>query len=255
MIYFPAIAACKNGVRVTLLLIVTFAFSHCKTGRSASVQTAGPIRTLIVGGGASHDFNSWYKRADSITLSKEGFASVRYTSDISSVLDMLPQTDVLCLSNNQPMTDPKLRQAIFSFVESGKGLVLAHAATWYNWKDWPEYNSRLVGGGSRGHERYGNFDVNVVNRDHPITRNISENSFNVKDELYRMSTDSAGAGIEVLATATVPNTTTTYPILWVTKSQKGRIVGFTLGHDAEAHDKQVYQELLRNAVRWAAKRS
>jgi type 1 glutamine amidotransferase len=179
-------------------------------------------------------------------------ASVRYTSSIESVLDQLPEVDVLYLSNNQPMTDPRLRDAIFQFVNRGKGLVLAHAATWYNWKDWPEYNQKLVGGGSRGHEKYGNFDVSIVNSEHPITRDVTEKQFNLQDELYRMTPDSAGAGITVLARATVPNTSTTYPLLWVTNSQKGRIVGFTLGHDAQAHDRPVYQQLLRNAIKWAS---
>jgi type 1 glutamine amidotransferase len=207
---------------------------------------------LIVGGGSSHDFDRWYKGTDSATLSKDGFASVTYTSNIETILTQLPTLDVLYLSNNQPMTDPALRAAIFQFVNQGKGLLLAHAATWYNWKDWPEYNARLVGGGSRGHEKYGNFDVSITNANHPITRDVTEKQFNLKDELYRMIPDSTGAGIEVLAIATVPNSSTTFPSLWVTRSQKGRIVGFALGHDAEAHDRPVYQQLLRNAVKWAA---
>ena len=66
--------------------------------------------------------------------------------------------------------------------------------------------------------------------------------------------DSIGAGIEVLAIATVPGTQKTYPELWVTKNAKARIVGFTLGHVGESHDLPAYQTLLRNAVTWAARR-
>ena len=238
-----------------MLLFFCFSFTQCKVKSGASSAKSGSIRTLIVGGGSSHDFNRWYKQADSATLAKDGFASVTYTSDISSILEKLPSTDVLYLSNNQAMADPKLRQAIFDFVQQGKGLVLAHAATWYNWRDWPEYNKTLVGGGSRGHERYGNFDVKITNTTHPVIRGITETSFNIKDELYRMNRDSSGANIQVLAISTVPNTSTTYPAVWVTESQKGRIVCITLGHDAESHDKPVYQQLLRNAVQWAAGRS
>ena len=245
----------KHPWQYVLLIALIAFFPHCKTGASASKQGAGPIKTLIVGGGSSHDFNRWYKQADSATLAKDGFATVTYTSNIPSVQPMLSQIDVLYLSNNQPMADPQLRQAIFDFVKNGKGIVLAHAATWYNHRDWPEYNRQLVGGGARSHERYGAFDVQITNTDHPITRNISEKTFNIKDELYRVNRDSAGAAIQVLAIATVPNTTTTYPLLWVTRSDKGRIVCLTLGHDGEAHDKPVYQELLRNAIKWAAGKS
>jgi uncharacterized protein len=251
-----SISIVKNAWHYAFIFLVISFFTHCKTGGSASKQaSAGPIRTLIVGGGSSHDFNRWYKQSDSTTLATNGFATVTYTSNIPSVLSLLPQTDVLYLSNNQPMADPQLRQAIFDFVKNGKGVVLAHAATWYNHRDWPEYNKQLVGGGSRSHERYGNFDVRITDSNHPITKNISEKTFNIKDELYRMNIDSTGAPIKVLAIATVPNTTTTYPLLWVTSSEKGRIVCFTLGHDGEAHDKPVYQELLKNAIKWAAGRS
>ncbi|MEJ7740909.1 MAG: ThuA domain-containing protein [Chitinophagaceae bacterium] len=242
-----------NKVYRLLLFLSVCYLCGCSGGRSAAQKSTTGIRTLIVGGGSSHDFNRWYKQADSVTLSADGFASVTYTSGIDSIIPLLPQIDVLYLSNNQPMTDPNLRKAIFDFVESGKGLVLAHGATWYNWKDWPEYNAKLVGGGSTGHERYGNFDVSIVNANHPITQNV-EKTFNIKDELYRMKPDSTGPGLDVLAIATVPGSQTTYPLLWVTKHSKGRIVGFTLGHDGEAHDLPVYQTLLKNAIKWAARK-
>ncbi|MEJ7768923.1 MAG: ThuA domain-containing protein [Chitinophagaceae bacterium] len=245
----------KNNLPLAIFLFLNFLFLwSCSASKSSGgPKRSGSIRTLIVGGGSSHNFNRWYKQADSITLSRDGLATVTYTSGMDSVLTLLPQTDVLLLSNNQPMQDPNLRKAIFDFVESGKGLVIAHAGTWYNYKDWPEYNSMLVGGGTRGHEKYGSFDFTVTDPNHPITKNVAT-SFNLKDELYRMIPDSTGPGIQVLAVATIPGTQTRYPQLWVTKSNKARIVGFTLGHDGEAHDLPAYQSLLRNAVTWAAKR-
>ena len=245
----------RKTLPLAVFLFVSFLVMWSCSGSKSSVgqKKSGSIRTLIVGGGTSHNFARWYKQADSITLSRDGLATVTYTSGLDSILPLLPQTDVLFLSTNQAMQDPNLRKAIFDFVEAGKGLVIVHAGTWYNHKDWPEYNARLVGGGSRSHERYGSFDFTITNPNHPITKGVTT-SFNLKDELYRTVPDSTGAGIEVLAIATVPGTQTTYPELWVTKSAKGRIVGFTLGHDAESHDLPAYQTLLRNAVTWAAKR-
>ncbi len=88
------------------------------------------------------------------------------------VLSKMAGIDVLYLANNQPISDPATRKAIFDFVDAGKGLVLAHPAIWYNWKDWPEYNQKLVGGGSRGHNKYGPFDVTVTNQAHPIMKGV-----------------------------------------------------------------------------------
>lgn len=217
----------------------------------AKKPSKGGIRTLIVGGGSSHDFGRWFNKADTATLERDGLASVDYTDDISSVLSRLPELDVLYLSNNQPMTDPILRKAIFDFVDSGKGLVLVHPALWYNWKDWPEYNTKLVGGGTHTHDRYQEFEVTVVNKDHPITKGVDP-KFSLKDELYHFEPDSNGTPIQVLTRANLPGSDKTFDNLWVTQYPKGRVVCLALGHDAGSHDNPNYQTLLRNAVKWAA---
>lgn len=231
-------------MKIRLLIILLAA------GNLAFAQSGKTIRTLLVGGGASHDFDRWYRQADVATLEKDGFATVKYTDQIDSVLPFLPETDVLLLSNNQPMEDPDLRKAIFDFVKSGKGLVLAHAATWYNWEDWPEYNRQLVGGGSRGHNPYGEFEVRIVKR-HPVTKKVKK-PFTLEDELYHIETDPEGPGMEVLATGKAAGSDEIFPVLWISKQPGSRIVGFTLGHDAKSHDLPVYQTILKNAVKWAA---
>jgi type 1 glutamine amidotransferase len=237
-----------------LLLIVFFScfiLTSCQVeSNTGSANTKG-IRTLMVGGGSSHDFDRWYKQADAETLEKEGLATVNYTDDTDSIAHYLPNIDVLFLSNNQPINDPITREAIFNFVASGKGLVLGHAALWYNWADWPEYNNQLVSGGSRGHDPYGSFDVTITNPNHPITKDIPEN-FSLKDELYYFIPDSKGPGIEVLATASAEGSDKTFPSVFVVNHLKGRIVGLALGHDEESHNLDAYQNLLRNAVKWAA---
>lgn len=232
-------------LKLILLLIVTVNLGCAQSDKA--------IRTLIVGGGASHDFDRWYRQADVATLERDGLAAATYTDQIDSILPLLAGTDVLLLTNNQPMEDPALRKAIFEFVASGKGLVLAHAATWYNWKDWPKYNKQLVGGGSNGHNPYGEFDVSITEK-HPVTKNV-EKSFSLEDELYHIETDASGPGMEVLATGKAAGSDETFPVLWITPHPQGRIVGFTLGHDAKSHDLPVYQAILRNAVKWAVGKS
>lgn len=232
-------------MKIKLLFFLAAAF-----GAVSCTPSNETIQTLIVGGGASHDFDRWYRQADVTTLEKEGFAEVTYTDQVDSILSYLPETDVLLLTNNQPMEDPALRKAIFDFVAAGKGLVLAHAATWYNWEDWPEYNKELVGGGSRGHNPYGPFEVSIT-ASHPVTEGVTE-EFTLEDELYHIVTDPEGAGMEVLATGKAEGSDDTFPVLWITPHPEGRIVGFTLGHDAKSHDLPAYQAILRNAVRWAA---
>ncbi|HTG45549.1 MAG TPA: ThuA domain-containing protein, partial [Verrucomicrobiae bacterium] len=228
-------------------------------GGSAPAKTVakktipGSIKTLIVGGGSSHDFNRWFNHSDTATLEKGNLAAVEYTDDVTSVASRLSEFDVLYLSTNQELKDPKLKKAIFDFAAAGNGLVLVHPALWYNWKDWPEYNTKLVGGGARSHEKYQEFEVSIVDKTHPILKGVSEN-FSLKDELYHFQKDESGSGIQVLTRAHLPGSEKSYPNLWVTDSEKGRIVCLALGHDSSAHDNPNYQAILRNAVKWAAKK-
>ncbi len=205
---------------------------------------------LIVGGGSSHDFDRWFNQADCATLAAPGKVSVNYTARIDEVLPALKDVDVLYLSNNQPMTDPQLRRGIFDLADSGRGLLLVHPALWYNWADWPEYNRVLAGGGAHGHDKYGEFEVTVTNPGHPVMAGVP-GTFRISDELYHFEVDPKGAPIEVLAEGKNPVTGKTYPMVWIVKHPKARIVACALGHDAKAHELAAYQTLLRNAVNWA----
>ncbi|QCR24826.1 ThuA domain-containing protein [Pontibacter sp. SGAir0037] len=226
--------------------------SHAQSTKAAGKRTKA-IRTLIVGGGSSHDFDKWYKQADAETLRKDGLASVRYTDNTDSIAYYLPDVDVLYLTNNQPIKDPLVRKAIMDFVGAGKGLVMGHAALWYNWRDWPEYNQQLVSGGSRGHDPYGSFHVNVTNTKHPVTKGVTP-KFSLQDELYYYQQDNSGPGVEVLATASADGSDKVYPSVFVVNHGQSRVVGIALGHDEASHQLPAYQTLLRNAVKWAAKK-
>jgi type 1 glutamine amidotransferase len=211
------------------------------------------IKALMVGGGASHDFNRWYKGEDLKTLNADGLANVTYTDDPSTILAHLPTLDVLILSNNQPIPDDATRKAIFDFLNRGKGVVLLHAAIWYNWKDWPAYNQQIVGGGSRGHDKYGPFEMTVTQPKHPVMKGVPS-KFTLADELYYHKLDPDGAKVEVLATAQMAGKAESYPNIFTVAHAKGRIVGIGLGHDAASHELPAYQTILKNAVKWAAKK-
>lgn len=231
-----------------VILLVTLAFSY----GNSEVHAKNPIRVLMVGGGESHDFNTWYKGADVTTLEEGGFAQVTYVDDVSQIRTHLSATDVILLTNNQAIPDEATREAIFAHVKAGKGLVLAHAALWYNWSDWPEYNKDLVSGGSRGHDPYGLFTVKV-NKRHPVLKGV-ERSFELKDELYYQEIDEKGPGLDILATANNKETGKSFPSIFIVQNPHARIVGIALGHDGESHNKDNYKKLLKNAVKWTARK-
>lgn len=234
-----------------LMILLAMSITSCavkSTGKKASSKS---IRVLLVGGGASHNFDLWYKNADGNTLSQDGLCKVTYTTNTDSIAEYLKVNDVLIMSNNQPIKSELSRKSIFDFANAGKGIIFLHAALWYNWKDWPEYNLQLTSGGSRGHDRYGAFQIEVINPDHPVTKGI-EQKFTLKDERYYFIPDTKGPGIEVLANNTVAGSEKVFPSIFVVKNPKARVVGIALGHDAESHNIANYQTLLKNAVKWVS---
>jgi type 1 glutamine amidotransferase len=244
---------------IAIGVIACFVFIQCEQKTTETIKTnetsnpsstSNGIRTLMVGGGESHDFDTWFKEADTRTLQEEGLSTVVYTDNTDSIVHYLADADVLYLTNNQAINDPKAREAIFDFLEKGKGLVLGHAALWYNWEDWPEYNQQIVSGGSRGHDQYGTFNVQITDTEHPVTQGVEQN-FTLKDELYYFKVDEEGPGIDTLATASTEGSEV-FPSVFVVKNPNARIVGIALGHDGESHDLDAYQTLLRNAIEWVA---
>lgn len=209
-----------------------------------------PIRILMVGGGGSHDFGRWYGQEDKKTIESTGKYSVTYTEHTDSIPAYLKRADLLILTNNQPINAAG-QKAITKFVEKGHGLLLLHAAVWYNWADWPAYNLHYVGGGSKSHEKFQEFKNYVVNPAHPITQGVPA-KFEFKDELYRHIPDPASKGIEVLVIGQSKESDAVYPGVFTVKHRKANIAGITLGHDEHSHLHEAYKTLLINAVNWIA---
>ena len=176
---------------------------------------------------------------------------MNYTDRPADLTTALKDVDVLYQSTNQKIDDKAVRQAIFDFADAGKGIMIVHAGMWYNWPDWTEYNRVLAGGGAKGHDRYGEFEVNVDVADHPVMKGIPAN-FKISDELYYSKLETNGTPVQVLATAKNLTSGKTFPSVWIVKHPKARIVCIALGHDGLSHNHPAYLALLRNAVTWAA---
>ena len=216
---------------------------------------AGKTRVLIIGGGSSHKFTEFFGATDSATLRAAGF-SVAYTEDRDQAAAELAGADVAVVSVNRMFFDtPAYRKALFAFAAAGKGIVMLHPGTWYAFPNWPELNAKLVGGGSRGHDKLGPYSVNVLKADHPITRGVPA-KFEVTDELYYVNAEpekipAGTAAIEVLAESSPSiKYSKPHPVVWITRHETAKVVGLTLGHDERTHDHPAFKTLLVNAVKW-----
>ena len=217
-------------------------------GSKGTYLTGDPSKTNIslMAGGGSHEFEKYFGIADGKILHQDGANNVRYTESSLTFGANIKDTDILVISNNKPY-DPDTKQAVFDHVNAGFPMLIYHPSTWYNWADWPEYNQKIVGGGSRSHEKLQEFEVRVVKADHPIMKGVP-GSFRITDELYRWEKDPTGPDIEVLAIGRGLESGAEYPVVWVVKHPRARIVGNTLGHDGDAHDLPAYQTILINSL-------
>lgn len=215
----------------------------------------GKTKVLIVAGGSSHDFKKWFMDYDAAFLKEAGY-SVNTTENSAQATAELKNADVAIISTNRTFFDTlEWRAALFEFVASGKGVIMLHPGTWYGFGKWPELNAQIVGGGSRGHDKLGNFQINVLRKDHAIMIGVPHN-FEVFDELYYMNAEAdkipAGtSAIEVLAeTSPSQKYGKPHPSVWITDHPKARIVGIALGHDGRVHELPEFKAILTNSVKW-----
>ena len=213
---------------------------------AAPFEWGSGLKVLIVAGGWAHDYSTWDNKFDTDLLQKAGIAS-HYTEDSAVTASELPHADVLLLSGNKPGFDtPQFGQAISNFVSAGKGLVLLHSGSWYNWGAW--WNTKLVGGGARDHDGVSLFDETIV-KDHPVVHGLPA-TFKVTDELYHIVPEPAGSPMEILAEASKPGAKK-YASVWLVHYGNARIVCIALGHDGYPRRTPEFEKLLVNAVNWA----
>ncbi len=215
-------------------------------------QAKGP-RVLLVGGGSSHDFPKWYGGTDkSVIGAISGW--VDFTQNANGAPGILDKIDVLGWSANQPVSSDTCA-ALMKFAKSGKGMVIMHPGTWYAWRNFPDWNREVVGGGSNGHDHLGEFEVEVIEPTHPLMAGLPK-KFKITDELYNFIPDPKGTPIKVLAQATSPKSGKVFPQVWVVQHPtNSHVVCITLGHDGRAHELPEYQQLIKNAFSWAGGKS
>ncbi len=214
---------------------------------------AGLLRVLLAGGGSSHDFDRFFRQVDGATLKAPGKCVTAYTANAPEAAALLARADVLVLSaNHASFGGAEFQDALRAFADAGKGVVIVHAGTWYNWRWAREFQQRFVGGGAKSHGK-GEFQVISQVPAHPIMQGVPP-EFTIRDEHYRVELDPS-AQVEVLAmTSAEASTKKPFPSVWIVKDPKTKIVGISLGHGAEAHGNEAFQRLLINAVGWAGGR-
>jgi uncharacterized protein len=224
-------------------------------GQSFGPRKAGQLRVLVAGAGSSHNFPAFFLGTDALTAKAAGY-DVAATPNLKETLALLPQADLLLFSGNHAQFGtPEFQKAIRDFASAGKGIVLLHAATWYNWPLTTKYNEEFVCGGARGHG-HSDFTFTVTKPEHPVMKGVPA-TFVINDESYNVEL-TRPEGAEVLGT--IPRQTpkeglsNILPSVWTVKYPGARVVCIALGHDEKSHDHPAYKQLLLNSLLWVAQK-
>ena len=172
-----------------------------------------------------------------------------------------------------PDPSPQLKKDFEALLKAGKGMVFLHhaAAAWTH--VWPEY-AEVVGGACdwyapvtvRGildpHHGYYPRTAQrqtVVDKTHPVTQGLGH-GFDVTDEAYSCAWFPESVHPLLTTSFTPPdervnlNPKRQFSNLstWVKVSENSPVFYTQIGHDNNAWRVPAYQELIRNAIKWAA---
>jgi len=236
---------------VLILSVLIVLFPAIVAAESAQPK---PIRILIVTG-AEHPAHRWHENSLAIRDALAG--SERFEVRVSEDPEILAtgivdRYDVLLLNYcnwEKPSPSKEALEGLVNFVRGGKGLVVIHFSSGA-FPDWPEYE-KLIGrvwDKVTTHDPYRTFHVEVVDREHPITRKLAD--FDISDELYFCLTGSPE--VRILLTARSEVTKKDEPMGFVLQYGKGRVFHTPLGHDVKGLTAPGFVQLLRGACEWAA---
>ena len=177
-------------------------------------------------------------------MEKAGFY-ITLTQDLNNLKwERISSFDILLCYYTRGRLTAKQLQGLLSFVSSGGGFVGLHSAA-DSFRDTPEY-LELLGGVFRSHPPHQTFHIEVADREHPITKGISD--FDIYDELYILYHDPKQYHLLLYCNWEGED----QPVAWTKEYGKGRVFYLSLGHTKEALTHPIFQEILIRGLRWVS---
>jgi uncharacterized protein len=219
----------------------------------------GKIRVLVVTGGHDFEHDAFFKLfSDNPEIT---FQAVEHPN-AHGLLRPEPAKsyDVLVVYDMHQEISEEAKADLLAWLNHGKGFVVLHHAI-ASYQQWPEY-SKIIGaryylekttvnGVEKARSTYQHgihFKIHVVEPSHPVTRGVSD--FEIHDETYNLF--DVANDVEPLLTTDEPQSNKV--IGWAKTYGPARVVYLQSGHDHFAYENASYQQILRQAIRWAARR-
>jgi len=228
-----------------------------------------PIKTLLITGHNNHNWQ-YTSRLHEQTLEATGRFDVDVTdapwTDLADAAK-LKQYQLFVLDYND-LGDPKPwgdagRANFAAAVRAGAGVASIHSAN-NAFKGWEDYEKMhvLVWREKSSHGKFHEFQVDLVDREHPIARGLPA-SFTTRDELYHGLLHKLNTSFSLLAQATSSTESggsgAVEPMALTTKFGQGRIFATPLGHVWTGTDETKvsittpgFKTLMTRGAEWAA---
>jgi type 1 glutamine amidotransferase len=237
-------------------LMVTVLLAASTTILSAA-NAAPTLKVLMIGGDDAKGSHNWWDMAAGTraALVDSGKFEVKLCED-AAVLESaaaLQRYDVVFLTMfnaSVPTLSPVAKENLLNFVKNGKGFVFSHLAA-ASFKEWDEFK-QLCGRnwimGKSGHGPRAKFSVKIADKNHPITKGITD--FEADDELYAKLEGTLP--IHVLLEAYSDWSKKTEPLAFIKEYGKGRVFYEAFGHDTKALENPAVRQLIAQGCAWAA---
>ena len=228
---------------------------------SCSSPSGSPdkIRALVVTGGHEFEKEAFFKLfKDNPEITYRAVehpnAHALLKADAAKDYDVLVFYDM-----HQEITD-EAKADFVARLKEGKGLVVLHHAI-ADYQQWPEYakiigaryylEKTVVDGVEKPRSAYKhdmNFTIHVADPKHPVTKEVKD--FEIHDETYNLF-DVAKDNHVLLTTE---ERESNHVIGWAKTYGQARVVYLQSGHDHFAYENPSYQRILRQAIRWTARK-
>jgi uncharacterized protein len=248
---------------IRVLIAAGFAAAMLCGCVSLAADSAGkapaPIRVLLVTGGHGFEKEPFFKLfKDNPDIAFKAVehpnAHALLTAEAAKDWDVLVMYDF-----NQKITDAAKADFVARLKE-GKGLVVLHHAI-ATYPAWPEYWNIIgahyylaktnINGVDKPRSAWKEgmkFRIQVADPKHPVTRGMQD--FDTHDETYKWFDVSKEC--HPLLTTEEPESNKV--IAWAKTYKGARVVYIQSGHDHFAYENPNYQQIVRQAIRWVAKR-
>ena len=228
---------------------------------AAEEPQKGPdkVRVLIVTGGHEFEHEPFFKVfKDNPEITYQ--AAEHPNAQALLKPDAARNWDVLVLYDMHQEITAEAKADFVARLKEGKGLVVLHHAI-ADYQDWPEY-AKIIGARyylqkttvdgvekPRSAYKHGmHFTIRVPDPNHPVTSGVKD--YEILDETYKWF--DVAKECHPLLTTDEPESNPV--IAWAKTYEGARVVYLQSGHDHSAYENPNFQQVLRQAINWVARR-